>query len=119
MIYDKEEKKYLIVPNTLDNRPSGWNHADDRLNITILSDREFHLIDENTMVFEDINDATQLDITAYEEEEIPYNKLDVAIDIIQKYMDECKNPDLEYALQKLFEAAKLAKAKKTLLALYL
>ncbi len=119
MIYVKEEKKYLIVPNTLEKRSSGWDHTDENLNVTILSEHEFRLIDENTMVFEDINDATQLDIAVYEEEEIPFDKLDASIDIIQKCIGACKKADLKNALQKLLDAANLAKEKKTLLALYL
>lgn len=110
---------FIIVPNTLKNRPYGWNHNDPTINCAVLNDREYSLLLGRTMVFEDINEATDLLIGACEEEEIPYEKLDAAIRIVEKKLKKFKTPELIVATRKLLDALYLAKEKKTLVALYL
>ncbi len=110
---------FIIVPNTLENRPYGWNETDPNINCTVITSRERRLMVERTMIFEDINEATDLLIGAYEEEEIPYEKLDAAIKIVEKKLKKFKMPELIVATRKLLDALYLAKEKKTLVALYL
>ena len=109
---------FIIVPNTLENRPYGWNETDPNINCTVITSRERRLMVERTMIFEDINEATDLLIGAYEEE-IPYEKLDAAIKIVEKKLKKFKMPELIVATRKLLDALYLAKEKKTLVALYL
>ncbi len=117
--YRPEFKGFIIVPNTLENRPYGWDHDDPTINCTILNGRERSLLLVRTMIFEDINEATDLLIGACEEEEIPYEKLDAAIKIVEKKLKKFKMPELIVATRKLLDALYLAKEKKTLVALYL
>lgn len=114
----KKIPRELIVPNTLKNRKGGWMEDDPNITYKTLPENQFELMDDN-FVFEDINDAVDLCIAAYEEEEIPYEKLDVAIAVVEKRKKEEFNPELVEGLSTLLEMLKLAKEKKTLLALYL
>lgn len=103
----------------MENRPYGWDCDDPTINCTILNGRERSLLLVRTMIFEDINEATDLLIGACEEEEIPYEKLDAAIKIVEKKLKKFKMPELIVATRKLLDALYLAKEKKTLVALYL
>ena len=109
----------LIVPDTLVNRPYGWE--DDAPNKTMLKiNQKDLLLLINADVLYDINDATDLLIGYWEEEEIPYDKIDIAIKITEESLLKEKDSETrrvinDYLLKMLY----LAKEKKTLLALYL
>lgn len=114
-----EYSRFLVVPNTLENRPFGWEIDDKSVTTIEFKHREFRLMDDNTMIWQDINDATGLDVAIDEEEEIPYDKLDTAIEVTKRVLANAKKEEVKAPLQKLLDAMYLAKEKKTLLALYI
>lgn len=114
-----ETHGYLIVPNTLENRPYGWCKNNPDITCTVLSDWEITLLVVKTTIFEDIDDATDLLIGAYEEEEIPYDKLDISLEIVEKKLRRVRDPELRNAILKFWKTLRLAKEKKTLVAIYL
>ena len=108
----------LIVPKTLENRPYGWTWDNPNIIIKYFTERQFYLLNEG-MVFEDINDEIDTLIGGWEEEEIPYERLDGAIKVVERRIKKSRNKEFIEAANVLFGMLNLAKEKKTLLALYL
>lgn len=79
---------------------------------------EFDYLNEGAFVFTDISERCDLLIDAYEDEEIPYEKLDDAIDVVREDLANETNPDGISGMKTLLEMLELAKKKKTLLAMY-
>ncbi len=118
MKYVNKHAWVLIVPDTLENRPYGWSSTSAGVTARKLSNKEFDYLNEGAFVFTDINERCDLLIDAYEDEEIPYEKLDDAIDVVQKDLAKATDPDGIMGLKILLEMLELAKKKKTLLAMY-
>ena len=108
----------LIVPKTLENRPYGWTWDNQNIIIKYFTERQYYLLNEG-MVFEDINDEIDTLIGGWEEEEIPYEKLDGAIKVVERRIKKSKSKEFIEAANVLLGMLNLAKEKKTLLALYL
>ena len=114
-----EYKGRLIVPNTVVNRPYGWEDDTPNKTMLIINHKDLLLLIDADVLY-DINEATDLLIGYCEEEEIPYDKLDIAIKITEESLlkeKDCETRRVinDYLLKMLY----LAKEKKTLLALYL
>ena len=118
MKYENKHAWVLIVPDTLENRPYGWNSTDDGITAKKLTNEEFHYLNVGNFVFTDINERCDLLIDSYEDEEIPYEKLDDAIDVVKEDLANEMNPVGISGLKTLLEMLELAKKKKTLLAMY-
>lgn len=117
--YIAKYSRHLVIPNTLENRPYGWIINDPNCTTIEFNDDEFRLIDDNTMIWLEIDDATGLEVAVDEEEEIPYDKLDISIEVTKRVMSELKDEKVIAQMQRLLDAMYLAKEKKTLLALYI
>ncbi len=111
-------KGYFVGPNTLENRTDCWDPTDGKQNVFELSDRERQLV-WKTNILLDINDECDILLGPYEEDEIPYEKLDVSIKIVEKGIRRLKDKEKITIYQKLLDALYLAKEKKTLVSLIL
>ena len=92
-------------------------HKDDVV-LLVLTEREFYLLNEG-FVFEDINDRIGTLIGGWEEEEISFDNLDAAMEVVETRMASEDNEERLLAMEKLFKMLRLAKEKQTLLGLYL
>ncbi len=113
--YNYDLPSYLVIPKTLENGPPMFTDEVDNVDVVVLTHDEFRLL-EDTWVLIDINEATDLYLSAYEEEEIPYDKLDIAIEIAERDKLEEDNPSKVAVIEKFIGALRHAKEMKTLLA---
>ena len=86
----------------------GWTWDNPNIIIKYFTERQYYLLNEG-MVFEDINDKIDTLIGGWEEEEIPFEKLDGAIKVVERRIKKSKSKEFTEAANVLLEMLNLAK----------